>query len=354
VPERAKKPGTAGARQKGRRAGPRERALGVGIVVALAGVAGLILWQQPRFDPALYEAPAPVAAVSQAPAESATAPGDSPLAAFAPAGFEAANGLESFTSDSLYEKINGKAGLYHSAGFEALACQRFRRQTRHADAYEVCVYTMGDADGAFAVYSNQRRAGAQTSDVARQAYSVANALFFVIGAGYVEIVSGDLEGGMSDVLAAYARAMVAASGAGQGDDAAAGPPFPTEGMVSGSLKLHATDAFGFAKLDQIYSAAYGVVIGDQELELRAFLSERDEPVAAAELAKAYAAFLLANGGRQVETKLAIPSAVAIEILDAYEVIFHHEAWFAGVHMSDDLSQALLLTARLYQALGGAP
>lgn len=335
---------------QGRRPSRAEAWVSLLVVTGLLVIAGALLLSQARFDMAWHTPPVPAGASPKlSPEEKGDLKASDPVGP-APAGYKAANTPEFFNSEDLYLKINGKAGLYHSAGFESLRCQRFHRETTHDDGFEVCAYQMRDANAAFAVYSSQRRKGAEESDVAPKAYRSVNALFFTSGALYVEIISGDFEGQLADVLASFARQMVASSAPAAAEDSAAAPPFPPEGLVQGSLKLHASDAFSFSRLSGIYAAEYQVGDGS----VTAFLSKRDSPAAASSLARAYVAFLLENGGRQVETKLAIPTAQAIEILDSYELVFSRGSWLAGVHMSEDLVVGLQLADRLNSSLGEKP
>jgi hypothetical protein len=333
-----------------RRAGRGERRLSLAVLGLLVVIALAIGVASGRYDAARYAAPVPGAA-SHAPSDDRT-PGPSPdhvLARLVPGDYEPIGRLERFDAQTLYEKINGKNDLYLTAGFVELGCRRFA-QAGTGRAFEAFVYRMKDADAAFAVYSNQRRPDAEASPVAARAYRTVNALFFTSGVTYVELVSADFEGGTLADLEAFGETLdrdLAPAGA----EASDGPPFPRQGLVSDSLSLKADSVFGFARLDRIYTASYRA----DGVELTAFLSLRQSSEEAAELAAAYRAFLLANGGRALETQCAIPGAWVIEILDSYEAVFAAGGWFGGVHMADDQAHALQLLSRLFDAVdGGAP
>ena len=107
-----------------------------------------------------------------------------------------------------------------------------------------------------------------------------------------------------------------------------------------------SDAFGFNRLDQIFTAVYK--LGDAEV--MAFLSRRKTIEEAAELAQAYLEFLIAFGGRHIEIDLPIAGAKMIDILDTYEVIFSQGHFLAGVREAQDRNQAQELAIRLYTKL----
>ena len=78
----------------------------------------------------------------------------------------------------------------------------------------------------------------------------------------------------------------------------------------------------------------------------AFISNRSAAGKAIELAEAYQEFLLAFGGRKIETDLTIKNAMMVEILDTYEVIFSQGTYIAGVREAEDEARAKALAIRL--------
>jgi len=77
---------------------------------------------------------------------------------------------ETFTADNLYDKVDGKADLYLTAGFVGLQCQRLALKATNDVWMEWFVYDMGTLPQAFSVFSLQRRAEAQTLDLTPFAY----------------------------------------------------------------------------------------------------------------------------------------------------------------------------------------
>ena len=147
-----------------------ETLLGFLILAILALIGVMIFFQQFKFNPA-------------ATAQSALEEGLVPL----PENFTEMTPLESFTPETLYEKINGQADLYLESGFLQLRSQRYVHTDDQDMWFEVFKYDMGTIENAFSVYSQQYRDDGHPLEWTQFAYSVANALFFVHGQDYIEM-----------------------------------------------------------------------------------------------------------------------------------------------------------------------
>jgi hypothetical protein len=312
----------------------------LGILVVIAG--GVYLAQF-NFNPAVQQI-APVLAADDksnvAPPASAekslilTPPGQAPLS---PA--------ETFDTATLSDKINGKAELYLSAGFVRLHSQRFKDETAGEVWMEVFVYDMQTPQNAFSVFSAQRRDDAQTLDVAQYAYQTPNALFFVHGPFYVEVVASDISETIIQPMIAFAEAFIAnhpikTQTIGEKE------LFPEEGLVQTSISLVSADAFGYERFDQIFTATYKL----QDSEFMAYYSRRKTPGEAQELASSYRDFLIAFGGKTVESDLGIKTAKMIDILDTYEIVFSHGPYLAGVREAADQQTAQELAMQLFNRI----
>jgi hypothetical protein len=99
--------------------------VGLFILLALGGIATWLFLAQSRFDPTII---APVAVIERPAHPSASGDPQNELLQIAlHEEMRPLSPLESFGSETLSEKINGKAELYLSAGFVHLRCQRFAR-----------------------------------------------------------------------------------------------------------------------------------------------------------------------------------------------------------------------------------
>jgi len=264
---------------------------------------------------------------------------------FSPPGQVPLSPPETFDAATLSDKINGKAELYLSAGFVRLDSQRFKDESAGDIWLEVFVYDMQTPQNAFSVFSAQRREDAQTLDVAQYAYQTPNALFFVHGPFYVEVVASDISETIIQPMIAFAETFIAKHPI---QDQAIGEKelFPEEGLVQTSIALVSADAFGYDRFDQIFTATYKL----QDSELMAYYSRRKTPREAQELASSYRDFLIAFGGKTAESDLTIKTAEMIYILDTYEIVFSHGPYLAGVREAADQQPAQELVMQLFNRI----
>ena len=280
--------------------------------------------------------------------------GDSSLSALAetiiplPSGLVALSPSEGFDAQNLSDKINGKAELYLSAGFVHLSSQRFKDSDGSGFWVEAYVYDMGNGQNAFSVFSAQRREGAAKLELTPYAYRTQNALFLVHGSYYLEIIGSEATDrvlGLMKLLAENFIQNTATEIAAIQERSL----FPVQGLVADSIALISSDAFGFERLDKVYTAEYEI----KDHQMMAFLSRRQESREAQELASAYGKFLATFGGQNLEADLPIKDAKLLEILETYEVIFYCGPFIAGVREADNKEQAIELAVRLYEKLKGS-
>jgi hypothetical protein len=157
----------------------------------------MVFFQQFQFNPAVTAQSALEMGMGQ------TASAQLSTLVFLPENLREMTPLESFTPDTLYEKINGQADLYLASGFVQLKSQRYVQTDSQDMWFEVFKYDMGTLESAFSVYSQQYRDDGHPLEWTEFAYSVANALFFVHGQDYIEMraasTSDDLVTSMHDV-----------------------------------------------------------------------------------------------------------------------------------------------------------
>jgi hypothetical protein len=123
--------------------------------------------------------------------------------------------------------------------------------------------------------------------------------------------------------------------------------FPENGLDAESVRRIPADAFGFEKLDNVYTALYRV----DGIGLTAFVSRRTDAEAARDLTAAYRAFLLEFDAEILETGLpATEHIVACSVMGWTEVLFSQGPYFAGVHQATDEKKALDLAIYLNEYL----
>lgn len=262
-----------------------------------------------------------------------------------PKGLVSLSPPELFDSQNLSDKIDGKAELYLTAGFVRLQTQRFKSNAASNLWLEAFVYDMGTGQNAFSVFSTQRREGAEPLNLTQYSYLTENALFLVHGHYYLEIIASQASEDALQPMELYTKAFIDTLEV-ETKSVAEENLFPKPDLVDNSISMISSDAFGFNRLDQVFTAVYKR--GDTEV--MAFLSHRKTDREAAELAQAYQDFLIAFGGRHIEIDLPIDGAKMVDILDTYEVIFTQGHFIAGVREAQDRNHAQELAIRLYNKL----
>lgn len=332
------------ARRKAK-VGPTQKLAGASILASLGIIAVWLFVQQAFFNPAVIVAMRgvqlkgrPLAASGQATAATAAfipeAPGFSPLAP-----------VESFGPDNLSDKINGKAELYLSAGFQEMSCRAFNVGEKDKAHVEVFVYDMGSPANTYAVFSSQRRPGFPNNPLTANAYATGNALFFTQGKFYVELVADRASPAVQEALQAYAQALLAQIPS-EGETTGKGPPFPKEGLTADSVRLSAADTFGLEGFNNVYTGEYTLKNG----AATAFLAERDNPEAAQADVKRYRDFLMANGYQKIEAAGAPKDLELFKLDNSFEIVWVQDRTVAGVHDASSAEAALELAGALKDAL----
>ena len=227
--------------------GGAERWVGSIILLCLAGIAAGVYLKQFSFNPAVLVANSATPGVmkSEAAAQSETA-------LSLPPGLAIMSAPEIFDPDDLYDKVDGKADLYLSAGFVGMQSQRFALKATNDVWMEWFVYDMGALPQAFSVFSLQRRAEGQTIDLTPFAYKTQNAFYFISGRYYVEAVTAMPVPAMMSAMLAMARQFVVAH-----------PPgpsvipelelFPPENREADKDGLQMADAFGYDGFTNVFT-----------------------------------------------------------------------------------------------------
>jgi hypothetical protein len=325
-----------------RRPGIAETSIGIFILALLAGIAAVIYIEQSRFDPDLF-----MLAVQKDGAARKNllpAPNSAPVPAFLPEDLIPLGPEETFDSETLSDKIDGKADLYLSSGFVKLTTRRFALKTEPKSWLELSIYEMGNPTNAFSVFSVQRRQDSKPVYLGVSAYATADALFFANGPKYFEILSASKD--LTEDMTTLAKNLVEAE-PGYAGKPAESLLFPAESLDESSISLHLSDVFGFSGLDRVYTAGYYTGAA----RVTAFISQRENPEEATDLAVAYGRFLVDNGGSETGEVPNAPDSKIYKVYDTYEVVIHRGKFFAGAHEADDVESAVEVASRIYSKLG---
>lgn len=263
-----------------------------------------------------------------------------------PKGFNPLGETEIFNPDNLYEKINGKAPLYTETGFEKLFTQRFAETSDPNLWMEVYIYDMGEIKNAFCVYSVQRRDDCEVFPSMQFAYETSNALYFVHGKYYIEIVGSSESGELFKATAEVAQRVKTNLAVDPNAGIAELSFFPQENLVADSFKLYVASAFGFDKLTDIFTARYKV--GNETIT--AFISKKADSKEAKAIAESYCSFLIENGA---VIKNTTNKAFASKVMESYgttEIVFTVGTFVAGVHEAENQERGEKLAEILFNKL----
>ena len=252
---------------------------------------------------------------------------------------------EIFNPDNLYEKIDGQAELYLSAGFQRLKSQSFVKADKPDLWVDLFVYDMGNVQNAFAVFSMQRREECESIELGQFSCSLTGALFLVHGPYYVEIIASMGTAEASEMIRSIAENFIRENRVEEKPIVELSL-FPRSNLIENSISMIPANAFGYDGLNRVFIANYRLV----EKKVTAFISRRESPLKAEELALKYHAFLLRYGGKDVKPGTGIKNAKVVEIAEAYEVIFTHKSTLAGVHEATDKGEAESLAERVHKEL----
>ena len=316
-----------------------ETILSFAILLALAAIAAAVLVAQGQFDEQIASYP------TGQPSAGSSGESRSRVDRLWGTGSDRAI-FKTFDSDTLSDLINGKAETYFQAGFAKLYYTRMATSVGSMMVQgSVYVYEMSSPEAAFSVYSTQRRPGSQPVALGDSAYQAQNLLAFVHGQFYVELVCDEITprwlNGWINMMKSSATNFVNHYQVAEGALAELAM-FPADGLIPNSQALAMRDAFSFDKLDKVFTAGYRIA----GAQATAYISVRESPDDAAELASAYADFLTGLTGEKARPVEGLDGAVLIDVFGEYEVIFSDGDTLAGVHAAADKQTAEKLARRL--------
>jgi hypothetical protein len=268
------------------------------------------------------------------------------LSSLTPASFAAFSDMETYNSENLYEKIDGKAPLYTESGFEKLLTQRFADKNKQDLMMEIYIYDMGNVRNAFCVYSTQRRAEAEPLLAMKFAYKAGNALFLVHGKYYIELIGFSEADSLSKaMIEAAQKCRTNLTDSGENDIPELNL-FPSENLIAESDKFYLKDAFGFEGLTNTFTAQYK--FGNNNIT--AFFGKCRDKKTAQQTAENYCNFLVNNGGIIKQAANKIPECRIVDLSGSTEIIFTTGTFVAGVHEAENQQTAEKLAETLFDKL----
>ncbi|MBN1489931.1 MAG: hypothetical protein JXA69_08445, partial [Phycisphaerae bacterium] len=190
--------------------------------------------------------------------------------------------VRTYTEDNLYERINGKAGIFFGYLFRELKFGVYQKADR-GWSFDVYVYDMDEPDNAFGIYRTERSVDATVQPLGREGYTSGASTFFWKDRYYVNVLGPQDEPDVAAAAEALARA-IEQSITDAGEPFWAAAAFPEAGQVAGSLSYKATNALGYSFLDKVFVADYAV----DEKPFQLFVRRTADADAAAALFEQYA------------------------------------------------------------------
>lgn len=252
--------------------------------------------------------------------------------------FSPVGNIETYDTDNLYEKIDGKAPMYQEAGFIRLTTQRFADGGNPDSGLELYLYDMGNARNAFSVYSRQKRADATDLQDMVFGYRTSNAVYFTHGKYYAEMIGFSESEELIDAMEDMAQKLSAQLPAEGEDRTAELEYFPKEGTIAGTWQLQLKDSFGFSGLTNTYSAKYNT--GENKVTI--FFSRQKTAGDAQAVAKSYRDFLITNDAKAITPDSELLKSANASVLDFYgstEIVFATGVFVGGVHEAEDRQAA---------------
>ena len=238
---------------------------------------------------------------------------------------------------NLSDKINGKAELYLAADFKAMTSGRFALAAQPSAWFEAQLFEQASSEGAFAVFSQQRRAEVQPFGWAGRGYRTDNGFYVQHGRFYLEMVAASPEPALLAAMKSWAEYWLKQQAKDNLDPAAlfAGP-----GLKPDSVMLLAKDAFGLAGFDQVWVAEYEMEGQTCLLFLRGCVSGEEAQYWAGRLRE----FWLAQGGQSlVWFPPALPGAELFALEGMYQALWYSDGGcLLGAHESADSGLAARL------------
>ncbi|MFT5090482.1 MAG: hypothetical protein ACI8PG_004862, partial [Planctomycetota bacterium] len=231
--------------------------------------------------------------------------------------------VESFTAETLYEKINGRAEQYLAYDVEGMEFVALVAQD--GVFIDVFVYDMGAVKNAFGIYAVERPEDATVEELGRQGYRVESSYFFWKGNYYAQIIASDISEEVRLAAAAIAR-KVEERLKGSGAEVWGLQAFPLEDRVA--VQYYKLNALSLDFLRETYTAQYQ---RDGE-EWTAFIAQHEGEEQAAATMEQYLAYLSEYGEVAAPRQVDGVDVFTGDLGGFYDVVFRKGKFFAGVNL----------------------
>ncbi len=170
-------------------------------------------------------------------------------------GIKPMSDTEFYTSDNLFEKIDGRAPAYQNYNVQQMRCRSFTVNAAAGSFVDVYEYRFDNPIDAFGMFALERDPKGKPLDFAPDGYSGEMGYFYRQGAVYVQIIASDQK--PETLAAAKAIAENRAKELPADDHGLAGRrKLPADGLIPDSVAFVPENAQGQAALKEVFQAKY--------------------------------------------------------------------------------------------------
>jgi hypothetical protein len=215
---------------------------------------------QPAATSSVSESPSDGGAPAAEPAPEQSSDTPVPAAKGAPmdialTGIKPMSDTEFYNSDTLYEKIDGRAPAYQSFNVQGLRCRTFSVLAGTGSYVDVYEYRFDSPVDAFGMFSLERDPKGGPLNFAPDGYSSEMGYFFRQGAVYVQVIASDQKPATLALTKAIAENRAKALPVD--DRGLAGRrKLPATGLMAGSVSYVPENAQGQAAFKDVFQAKY--------------------------------------------------------------------------------------------------
>ena len=257
--------------------------------------------------------------------------------------------IERFT-DNLYEKIDGKEGMFRAFYFRRACVSGSTRDSQTQDAFDVYIYDMGEPVNAFGIYMGERSPTAEAWTLGRDAYVSGTSAYFCKDKYYVNVL-GPPEGAADKLEVSKAIATAIAETIPSNDK-----PFwaeqylPAEGRVPNSAEVRGHQRSG---VRLCRSGCSGRRTRLASKTYQKFLVQADDAAAARGLFDKFAE-ATAKYDKVMSKEAPTPRAEIMvgESLGVFSVAFTRGLFFGGVAECEDQALAIKQAEALRAGFAG--
>lgn len=249
------------------------------------------------------------------------------------AGFKPMGDTEFYSADTLYEKIDGRAGAYLGFNFQMLRCRSFAVPDTKGSYVDIYEYRMDTPVNAFGIFSLERDPNGKPVAFAPEGYSGEMGFYFRQGAYYIQVIASDASAKTMECAKALAEnraKSIPENNAGL----EASRRLPASHMVPGSIGFVLENAQGQAFLKNVFQADYEFEGGKLP-----FFVMITTPAEAAEAWKKYNAFCARFGKATPLPEIKGAQIFQAESFGKWRVIYQKEGEMGGVFDAQDGEKA---------------